>query len=102
MADINNIFNFLKEFNLIRNPVITEIGDQIWSYNLKDLPSIEELWSVYDTDDYENLNILEIERPTILPCPAPDESIVDWIDSDCDKLSVRDIEYIESKISFEE
>jgi very-short-patch-repair endonuclease len=98
MADIKNIFNFLKEFNLIRNPVITEIGDQMWSYKLKDLPSIEELWSVYNTNDYENLNILKIKRPTILPCPAPDESIIDWIDSDWDKLSIRNIEYIESKI----
>ena len=58
MADIKNIFNFLKEFNLIRNPVITET-DQMWSYKLKDLPSIEELWSVYNTNDYENLNILK-------------------------------------------
>ena len=57
MAKINNILNFLKEFNIIRNPVTTEIDNQIWHYNLKDLPSIKELWSIYDTDDYENLKV---------------------------------------------
>ncbi len=99
MATIKNIFSFLKDYNDIRNPVITDISRQIWHYKLSDLPSINELWSVYDTNDFESLNILEIERPVILPCPSPDESIIPWIDKTWEKLSLSDVPYIESKTS---
>ncbi|TJX15136.1 hypothetical protein E9840_03475 [Tissierella creatinini] len=101
MATIKNIFNYLKDYNDIRNPVITDISRQIWHYKLSDLPSIDELWSVYDAKDFESLNILGIERPVILPCPSPDESILAWIDKAWDKLSVKEVPYIESKTSYE-
>jgi len=46
MAEIINIFNFLKEFNELSNPVITEIDNQKWSLNISDIPVIDEIDNV--------------------------------------------------------
>lgn len=97
MAKITDVFKYLKDYNNIRNPVITLIEKQEWSYNLLGLPSIDELWSIYGTQDFNELKILEIERPTLLPCPPPAKEIRDWIDTGWDRLSVKEIRYIENK-----
>jgi len=95
MAQVNNIFNFLKDFNELSNPVITEIGKQRWHYWLYNVPHIEEVWSVYDTKDFEGSKILEVKRPYITYCPQPDKLIIDWIVGDWKKPSVELITYKE-------
>lgn len=97
MAEITDVFKYLKEYNNIRNPVITNIEKQEWSYNLKNLPEITELWSIYNIQDFDELKVLEIERPHLLPCPFPNKEIQEWIDSNWNKLSVQVIEYIQNK-----
>jgi len=95
MAQINSIFNFLKDYNELSNPVITEIDKQKWSLKLSDLPEIKELWSVYHAQDFDGLKILEVRRPVLEPCPIPDESIIEWLDGDWRKISVKTIQYKE-------
>lgn len=97
MAKITDIFNFLKDYNDIRNPVITEIEKQLWYYKLSNLPQISELWSIYDTDDFDNLKILEVKRPTILPCPPPNMAIEKWLEQSWDNINIKEINYIELK-----
>lgn len=92
MAEIINIFNFLKEFNELSNPVITEIDNQKWSLNISDIPEIDEIRSVFLGHEVEEMDYLEIKRPTILPCPNPLESLIEWIKNDWKKLSIDKIE----------
>jgi len=88
MAEIINIFNFLKEFNELSNPVITEIDNQKWSLNISDIPVIDEIRSVFLGHEVGEMDYLEIKRPTLLPCPNPPESLIEWIKNDWKKLSV--------------
>ena len=92
MAEIINIFNFLKEFNELSNPVITEIDNQKWSLNISDIPVIDEIRSVFLGNEVGEMDYLEIKRPTLLPCPNPLESLIEWIKNDWKKLSVDKVE----------
>ena len=79
MAEVKSIFNFLKDYNGLLNPIVTEVYRQIWNYEILNAPQIEELWSIYHTQNLDELKILEIKRPDIKPCPPPDETIKEWI-----------------------
>ena len=46
MRKLKNIFKFLKDYNEIRNPVITDINGQYWHTSILDLPDIEDIYSV--------------------------------------------------------
>lgn len=46
MAEIKSIFNFLRDYNGLLNPIVTEIDRQIWNYEILSVPQIEELWSI--------------------------------------------------------
>lgn len=87
MSEIGSIFNFLKEYNELSNPVVTKIDEQKWSMKVLNLPSIKELWNVYETKDFDCLKIIEIERPVMKPCPVPNDDIINWIDGDWRNLN---------------
>jgi very-short-patch-repair endonuclease/DNA polymerase III delta prime subunit len=96
MAEIGSLFKFLKEFNEISNPVITEIEHQTWSMRLADLPKIDEVWSIYHTKDFEKEKILEVTRPILDDCPEPDISFRDWVmddfsDVDLDTVRIKEV-----------
>ncbi|WP_164959907.1 AAA domain-containing protein [Clostridium estertheticum] len=93
MAQIKSIFNFLKDYNELSNPVITEIDNQKWSMKISNLPKIKEVWSAYNIEDFDGLKILEVKRPVLEPCPVPDESIIEWIDGSWEKLGVEQVRY---------
>ena len=80
MAHISSIFNFLKDYNEISNPIITEIDKQKWSLKLSYIPEINELWSIYRQQDFDSLEFFEVRRPIIESCPFPDGSIINWLD----------------------
>lgn len=63
MNELKNVFKFLKNYNEIRNPIITDISEQYWHMDLSKLTENEEVSSVYKEDKYETLKILEVERP---------------------------------------
>lgn len=95
MAEIINIFNFLKEFNELSNPVITEIDNQKWSLSLSDIPEIDEIRNVFLGYELGEMDYLEIKRPTILLCPNPPESLIEWIKSDWKKINIENIEVVD-------
>lgn len=99
MTKIKDVFSFLKNYNELLNPIITEIDRQIWSYNLLNLPGIEELYSIFQSNDLDELKILEIERPKLNLCPSPDKIIVSWIVEDWRNLNIENINYKESIIT---
>lgn len=79
MAQVKDIFYFLKDFNELSNPVITEIRGQKWNYRISNIPDIKEVWCIYDVQDFGSLKILEVRRPDLKPCPYPDENLKEWI-----------------------
>jgi very-short-patch-repair endonuclease len=95
MADINSIFNFLKEFNELSNPVSTDINNQKWSMNIADVPEIDEISSIFsghEIDVRDDMEYLVVERPQILSCPEPHERLLEWIVGDWKNLKVDEIE----------
>jgi len=95
MAEIINIFNFLKEFNELSNPVITEIENQKWSLEISDIPQIDEIRSVFLGHQAGELDYLEIKRPSLKSCPNPQEHLLEWIRNDWKQLSIEKVEVID-------
>lgn len=95
MAEILNIFNFLKEFNELSNPVITEIRNQKWSLNISDIPNIDDIQSVFLGHEMEDSEYLEICRPKLLPCPKPEAKLIEWIENDWTKLGVEEVKILD-------
>jgi len=93
MSQINNIFKFLKEYNQLTNPVVTEIEKQKWNLNLLELPMIDEIKSAFKSDDISNLEIIRVKKPVIKACPTPDESLREWIISDWKNIFVEKINH---------
>lgn len=101
MAQVINIFNFLKEYNLLSNPVVTELDKQKWSLDLSDIPIIDEIESVFHGNEMDELIFLKVVKPSLEPCPKPDESLLEWIESDWQRLSVAEVHH-KDKISREQ
>lgn len=93
MDKIRNIFSFLKDYNGLLNPIITELDKQIRHYRFSDMPQIEELWSIYNVQDLGDSRILEIKRPNMSPCPFPDKMIKEWIQEEWQKLDIASISH---------
>ncbi len=91
MAQVISIFNFLKEYNELSNPVITELANQKWSLNISDLPRIKEIKSMFSGEDVDNLAILEVTKPILEPCPPPEDFLLEWLEKDWRKLSVEQV-----------
>lgn len=96
MAKIINIFNFLKDYNEISNPIITDISKQKWNMKFEDIPKIDEIWSAFDKES-DDIKILEVEKPVLEPCPRPDDIIIDWIADNWERLQIENINFIEEK-----
>lgn len=96
MAEILNVFNFLKEFNELSNPVITEIDKQKWNLSFTDIPVIDEIKSVFLGHEMDENEYFEVKRPTLLSCPKPHEALIEWIQNDWKKLSIETIDVKES------
>ncbi len=99
MPQIKSIFKFLKEYNELLNPVITDIEKQKWYLKLVGLPQIKEVWSIYEVKDFENEKILEVRRPVLNPCPSPDEIIMPWIKGDWEDINVDKVGFHEKKVN---
>ena len=101
MAQAINIFNFLKEYNLLSNPVVTELEKQKWNLELSDIPIINEIESVFHGHELDELVFLRVIKPVLEPCPKPDDSLLVWLDNDWQRLAVVDV-LVKEKVSREE
>lgn len=43
MAEPKTIFQYLKQYNLLSNPVKTELGKQLWHFRLDEIPKVKEI-----------------------------------------------------------
>jgi hypothetical protein len=84
---ITQVFRYLRELNLHRNPAKRLIQDQPWRLLLSDLPDHPAIQRVtVDTtgNDEEGGGtlpyLLKVDRPTITKAPAPPEGLADWLE----------------------
>ncbi len=78
---LTKLFEFLKQYNEIKNPVILDIDKQNWHKNLDIIPNhhsiVNNIYNVEETDI-----ILSVDKPELKNCPSPPETIKEWIEGD--------------------
>lgn len=93
MAQVVNIFNFLKDYNQVSNPVVTVIDKQIWSMDLTKIPKIDEVKSAFFGSEIDEFTFLKVTKPILEPCPKPDDSLLEWITKNWQELAVDSVLY---------
>jgi very-short-patch-repair endonuclease len=88
---LRRVFLFLKERAKLDSPVERTIDREAWQLRLSDLPSHPAVSGalVEDPDDAGEEKsdvVLEVRRPTELPCPAPGPTIKSWLPAGWDKV----------------
>ena len=98
---IRQVFRYLRDLNLHRNPAKRLIHDQPWRLSLNDLPDHPSIQRVTidvtkDPDDEEKTAspyLLKVDRPRLSRPPAPPDSLSDWLERGWDdplaELKVR-------------
>lgn len=86
---LKNLFEFLKAYNDLRTPVVSDISQQIatlWLTSLPKHPSVRlneyTVSNKQESEDdarQENDIVLEVTRPIMTPCPKAPEILSDWL-----------------------
>ena len=77
------VFRYLHELNLHRNPAKRTIQDQPWRLSLNDLPdhlSIQRITVDTTGDEGTSPYLLKVDRPQVTKPPAPPEVLTDWLE----------------------
>ena len=87
------VFEFLKAYLDLRYPPVREIGQQLRSIWLNDLPqhsSIEIFHpnNITEDESEESGIVLKITRPNLTDCPTPPPAIADWLRSGWQNIDV--------------
>jgi very-short-patch-repair endonuclease/energy-coupling factor transporter ATP-binding protein EcfA2 len=82
------VFEYLKALHAVRSPAERQIAKQRWSMWLGELPDhpCVRLMDVSGRRDAEDAFqtpevLLAVRRPPITPCPAPPESLREWLEA---------------------
>lgn len=87
---VKRLFHFLKQYNNIKNPIITDIDDQQWKLWLDDIPehtSIINKLFTSGVDDTEE--ILIVKRPALHECPQIPQVLLPWVEKGWQQLSTQ-------------
>ena len=82
------LFNFLKEYNNKKNPIILDMEYQKEKRCLDDLPRCKEVINNIYNDNDDGV-ILSVKRPVLEECPKPPQSLDGWINEDWNDLNVE-------------
>ena len=77
---IINLFKFLKQYNDIKNPTITDIKSQQLHKWIEDIPVHEKIKNNIHLEDNDTDTILVVKKPEFTECPKPPSEILEWID----------------------
>lgn len=84
---IVRLFHFLKQFNNIKNPIITDVNNQVWRKWLDNIPEHRCIVNnIYSREIDESQEILRVRRPILKDCPAMPASLKDWLEKDWDSV----------------
>lgn len=85
---IKRLFQFLKQYNNIKNPIITDISNQVWKKWLDDIPSHETIINnihSLEIDDPEE--ILRVKRPVLKECPRLPIELNRWLEKGWENIN---------------
>ena len=77
---VNNLFQFLKQYNNIKNPTVTDISSQYWSRWIDDLPVHKNIKNNIYNDESNTDAILLVSKPEFHECPKPPEELYEWLE----------------------
>lgn len=75
---LQRLFEFLREFDRLRHPVVREVSQldfRLWLDELPEHPSIERGWLDPDADF-----VLRVTRPALTDCPEPPRVLSEWLE----------------------
>lgn len=75
---VQRLFQFLKEYNNIKNPIIVDIVKQPMYKWLVDIPVHKCIKNNLDIGIEDGV-ILSVKRPELTHCPKPDTNIISWL-----------------------
>lgn len=93
---LTRIYKFLKEYNSIKNPVLINIKEQLWSQWLEEIPVHETVKCFTFNNEEEEDFVLSIKRPVLTEVPKPPKLTDQWIKPGWNNVSSR-VEVIEEK-----
>lgn len=76
---VSNLFQFLKQYNNIKNPTITDISAQHWNSWIDDIPNHKNIKNNIHKEDDNTEAILSVSKPKFYECPEPPEELKQWL-----------------------
>lgn len=84
---VSNLFQFLKQYNNIKNPTITDIKMQQWHWVIDDIPVHKNITNNVFKADEDTDAILTVSKPQFNECPDVPEELTEWIENDWDRFN---------------
>ncbi|WP_252231886.1 AAA domain-containing protein [Clostridium sp. ZBS15] len=82
---VNNLFQFLKQYNNIKNPTITDIVSHHWHRWLDDIPIHEKIKNnIHKEDDSDT--VLTVGKPEFTECPEIPVELKEWLEKGWSKF----------------
>ena len=91
------LFTFLKEYNNIKNPVITDIKNQVWYRWMDNITENKYIVNNIYCDNYSENLIFSVDKPDRTQCPEPPNSIKEWLKKGWNKFD-KEPEIIEVRV----
>ena len=83
---VNNLFRFLKQYNNIKNPTITDIASQHWNKWLNDIPIHKKIKNNIHKEDDDSDTVLAVGKPIFTECPEPPVELKEWLEKGWNKF----------------
>lgn len=84
---IVKLFEFLKGFNDIKNPIIADINNQQWIKWMDSIPEHESIINNIHNSINDSDALFSIDKPKLRECPTPPEEIKDWLEKEWHNIS---------------
>ena len=85
---VSNLFQFLKQYNNIKNPTITDIAFQYWHKWLDDIPIHEKIENNLHKENDDSDAILIVRKPEFTECPTLPVELEEWIEKGWNKFDI--------------
>lgn len=86
-SEIINLFKFLKQYNNVKNPIVTDIVGQSWYKWMDNISEHENIQNNIKGMEEDNNAIFTISKPELKECPNPPEEIKEWLKKGWNRLS---------------
>ena len=84
---VTKLFQFLKQFNDIKNPTIVDITSQQWIKYLDSIPKHETILNNIHNPEVDSDILFSIDKPKLRECPSLPIELKEWIGKGWNDLS---------------